>query len=286
MSDTNPTSTAVSESSEKHESTVAGISLPNAIVAGTVLLFLVIWETLAQIAFAELQIVFPSLVAIAGALVDLLMTGGFYYHLAVSAQEVAIAFVLAALIGIVGGTALGANEFLADAVEPIIYYFSTIPKIVIYPLFLVALGVGYESKVAMGFFSAIFPITVNTITGALSVRQELVKVARVYEASAYEAFKHVYLPSMITHIVNGLRLGIGVAIIGVLLGELAASQAGIGNQIKLFFSNLQTAKMYATLLIVFAISFGLNIGLLKLQAYLRKRGYGADASSENETIGF
>jgi NitT/TauT family transport system permease protein len=114
-----------------------------------------------------------------------------------------------------------------------------------------------------------------------------VKVARVYEASAYEKFKYIYLPSMITHIINGLRLGIGVAIIGVLLGELAASQAGIGNQVQIFFSNLQTGRMYAALLIVFAVSFALNISLLKLQQALWRRGYGSSESDESvETAGF
>jgi NitT/TauT family transport system permease protein len=281
-------SPAISQSDDgRTDSSVFGLPISTVIATGTVLAFLIAWEVLAQIAFARLQIVFPSLVTIASALATLLTTGGFYYHLAVSAQEVAISFVLAAVIGIVGGTALGANKFLADAVEPLIYYFSTIPKIVLYPLFLVALGVGYESKVAMGFFSAIFPIMVNTITGALSVRQNLVKVARVYEASAYEKFKYIYLPSMITHIINGLRLGIGVAIIGVLLGELAASQAGIGNQVQIFFSNLQTGRMYAALLIVFAVSFALNISLLKLQQALWRRGYGSSESDESvETAGF
>jgi NitT/TauT family transport system permease protein len=154
----------------------------------------------------------------------------------------------------------------------------------LYPLFLVALGVGFESKVAMGFFSAIFPITVNTITGTLNVRDDLVKVANVYDASFLEIFRWVYLPSTITHVVNGIRLGVGVAIIGVLLGELAASQAGVGNQVKFFFSNLNTAKMYAALIMVFAVSLAINLLLLRFQSFLAARGYGAGDS--DETIGF
>jgi ABC-type nitrate/sulfonate/bicarbonate transport system permease component len=224
------------------------------------------------------------MVTILGALVELLTSSDFYFHALVTTQEVAVSFVLAAVIGIVGGTLVGSNAFVAKAVEPVIYYFSTVPKIVLYPLFLVALGVGIESKVAIGFFSAIFPITVNTITGTLNVREEFVKVANVYDASFWEVFKFVYLPSTITHIVNGLRLGIGVAIIGVLLGELAASQAGIGNQVQFFFSNLNTAKMYAALIIIFSVSLGLNLALLRLQSYLAANGYGIGES--DDTVGF
>lgn len=269
---------------EPEDRTVLGIPLYNAIAVATVLSFLLFWEIMAQIAFAKLTIVFPSLATIGGALVGVLTTGEFYYHLAVTTQEVAVSFALAAVIGIAFGTAVGANEFVADAVEPLIYYFSTVPKIVLYPLFLVALGVGLESKIAMGFFSAIFPITVNTITGTLSVREDLLKVARVYDASPREIFENVYLPSTITHVVNGLRLGIGVAIIGVLLGELAASQAGLGNLVSFYFSNLQTAKMYSVLIFVFAASLGLNLGLLKLQEYLWEKGYGVGETGE--AVGF
>ena len=282
MNDAQSHRTEVSDTEQTH---VFGIPLHTAIAGGTVLSFLLLWEIIARLAFAQLKIVFPTLVQITAALVELLTTGEFYYHLAVTIQEVAISFVLAAIIGITVGTVLGSNEFLAEAVEPLIYYFSTIPKIVLYPLFLVALGVGFESKIAMGFFSAIFPITVNMITGARSVRENYVKVAQVYEATSREIFEHVYLPSTITHVINGLRLGIGVAIIGVLLGELAVSQAGLGNRIKFYFSNLQIEKMYAILLIIFGASFALNIGLLKLQQYLWAKGYGA-GESEGDAVGF
>lgn len=255
-------------------------SRSNALAVATVVAALLLWEVMAQVAFDRLTIVFPSLANIAGALAELLASTEFYDHLWVTAQEVAISFVLAALVGIVGGTILGSSRFLAEAVEPIIYYFSTVPKIVLYPLFIIALGAAsMDSKIAMGFFSAIFPITVNTMTGALSVRSDLAKVARVYRASPMQTFTKVYLPSTITNVVNGLRLGVGVAIIGVLLGELFASQAGIGNRVAFFFNNLQTDRMYATLIVVFAVALSLNLGLLKLQDALRRRGYGATGDS-------
>lgn len=253
---------------------------PNAIAAATVVAFLLLWEVIARFAFDRLEIVFPSLTRIAAALLGLLTSGPFYGHLWISTQEVAISFALAAVVGVVGGTILGSSRFLADAVEPVIYYFSTVPKIVLYPLFIIALGAAsMDSKIAMGFFSAIFPITVNSMTGALSVRSDHVKVARVFRASPWETFTKVYLPSTITHVVNGLRLGIGVAIIGVLLGELFASQAGIGNRVAFYFNNLQTDRMYATLIIIFVAALSLNLGLLKLQDALRRRGYGASDDS-------
>lgn len=263
---------------------IFGVPLHNGITIGTVLLFVVLWEIASQFAFARLELVFPSLAAIFGELYWLFASGEIYPHLIITAQQVGVAFVLAVIVGVGGGAALGTNEFVAKAVEPILYYFSSVPKIVLYPLFLVALGVGMESKIAMGFLSALFPITVNSIVGSLSVREDLIKVAKVNGASRWQVFKHVYLPSMVTHIVNGLRLGVGVAIISVVLAELFASQAGLGNIISFYFGNLMTARMYATLLVLFAAALVLNFGLLKVQDYLQKKGYGG--AEAGGTFGF
>lgn len=263
---------------------VFGLPLHNAIAVATVLLGLVLWEIAAQVAFDRLEIVFPSLLTIAAELYWLFASGEIYPHLSITAQQVGVAFLIAVVVGVGGGTLLGMNQFVAEAVEPILYYFSSIPKIVLYPLFLVALGIGLESKIAMGFLSALFPIAVNSIVGSLSVREDLIRVAKVNGATRYQVFKHVYLPSMVTHIVNGLRLGIGVSIISVVLAELFASQAGMGNLINFYFSNLLTARMYAAMLVLFVAALVLNLSLLRVQDYLNRNGYGdADAGS---TFGF
>ncbi len=263
---------------------VLGVPIHTAIAVGTVLLGVVLWEVASRVAFDRLEIVFPSLVSIAAELYWLFASGEIYPHLSITAQQVGVAFAIAVVVGVGGGTLLGMNEFVAEAVEPILYYFSSIPKIVLYPLFLVALGIGIESKMAMGFLSALFPITVNSIVGSLSVREDLVRVAKVNSASRLQVLKHVYLPSMVTHVVNGLRLGVGVSIISVVLAELFASRAGLGNLIGFYFSNLMTARMYATLLVLFAAALVLNLSLLRVQDYLTQKGYGdADAGS---TFGF
>jgi NitT/TauT family transport system permease protein len=263
---------------------VLGVPIHTAIAVGTVLLGVVLWEVASRFAFDRLEIVFPSLVSIAAELYWLFASGEIYPHLSITGQQVGVAFAIAVVVGVGGGTLLGMNEFVAEAVEPILYYFSSIPKIVLYPLFLVALGIGIESKMAMGFLSALFPITVNSIVGSLSVREDLVRVAKVNSASRLQVLKHVYLPSMVTHVVNGLRLGVGVSIISVVLAELFASRAGLGNLIGFYFSNLMTARMYATLLVLFAAALVLNLSLLRVQDYLVRRGYG-DADS-GSTFGF
>lgn len=255
-----------------------GISVPKQLVIGTMIAFVLAWEITARFGFEQLDLVFPSVVSIVTELYLLFATGDILPHLSITAQAVGTAFVIATVVGVIGGTLIGTNKFLADAIEPILYYFSSVPKIVLYPLFLVALGIGLESKIAMGILSALFPITVNSIIGSLSIREDLVKVANIHQASRWETFRSVYLPSMITHIINGLRLGIGVAIISVVLAEDFASQAGLGNQVQFYFSNLYMERMYAVLIILFGGALTVNLSLLWVQNWLAAKGYGESDS--------
>lgn len=246
------------------------------------------WEVLSRVGYSNLSLIFPTLPTIIGQLAWLFTDGIIYYHFAVTLQEVLIAFVLAAVIGVGLGTALGTNEFVAQGVEPVIYYISTVPKLLLYPLIILILGLGVESKIAMGFLSAIFPITVNTLTGALNVRENLIKVPRVYGASSWKIFKTVYAPSMVTHIINGFRIGGGVAIIGVILGEhYASSTGGLGVIVLRFFTELNLARMYAVLIVIFVFSYSVNRGLLAVQRYLANQGYGTGVGrNDGEDFGF
>jgi len=256
----------------------------NAVTVGTLLLAVIIYEVIARFGFPGLDIIFPSVIEVAEEFVWLFQSQTVYPHFVVTMQTVLIASTLAAVVGIIGGLSLGANKFAADAVEPLLYYFSSLPKITLYPLFLVALGVGIESRVVAGFLSALFPITVNCITGALSVKEQLVRVGEIYRVSRWQLLKFVYIPSTITHIINGLRLGVAGSLLTIVLAELFASQGGLGNRVGFFFSNLQTARMYATILFLFVLSLIINFGFLYLQQYLARRGYGVEESGADDSV--
>lgn len=274
--------------SEPGADRVLGMQRHNALGLAVLVVVLGCWELLAEVGFSDLSIVFPPLQEIGAQFVWLFTDGIIYYHLAVTLQEVLVAFLLAALVGVPLGTVLGANEFLAQGVEPVIYYISTIPKLLLYPLLILLLGLGVESKIAMGFLSAIFPIVVNTITGALAVRENLVRVPKSYGASRWTIYRTVYVPSMVTHIINGFRIGAGVAVIGVILGEHYASKTGgLGAIVLRFFTQLNLARMYAVLVVIFLFSFAVNRGLLALQHDLSRRGYGTGRErGEDEGFGF
>lgn len=242
------------------------------IILGTVLGALLVWELL-SLYFSNLDFIFVPIQNIVSELVSLPFSSDFRPSFMTTVKEIAAAVVLAVIIGVPFGVLLGRNEFVAKAVEPLVFYFSSVPKIVIYPVLLIIFGVGIESKIAKGFISALFPIFVNTITGVQGISEPHVNVARMYQASLPQRLLKVYLPSTITPVINGIRLGASVAVISVILGELFASQQGLGNLAQFYFRNTQMAKMYTIILIIFIMSLLINLTLMAVQRYLARKGY-------------
>jgi NitT/TauT family transport system permease protein len=202
--------------------------------------------------------VVPSLGAIGGALARLIMDGDFYGHLATSGLEIALALIIGGLSGLVVGLALGANRLLGKAFEPYLYYLGPTPKIIFFPVMFMWFGVGPGSKIAMGVISCFFPIALSTAAGMRQIDRVLIRVGRSFRAAGWQMVSKIYLPAMRAPIVNGIRLGLGVAVIGTLLAETKLSNRGIGFLVINSYSTFDMPRMYALLIVVFAIAIGVN----------------------------
>ena len=254
-----------------------GVIKDNGIALARLLLLVVsiaVWQFASYTLGGKFAGIFVPLETILETTYLLLASGELVPHIIVTGKEVFWAFVIAFALGLIIGTVLGANQYLASAIEPIIYYISTVPKIVYYPLLIMLFGVGPGSKIAKGVMSAFFPIVILVTAGALNVNSVHVQVGRLYRASPLEQLQKVYLPSMISYVINALRLGMGAAIVSVTLAEIFVSKAGLGNRIAFYFGQFALAKMYAILLLIFVVAFALNMALLGLQNYLAANGYG------------
>ena len=173
-------------------------------------------------------------------------------------SEVATALVIGGLAGLAVGLALGANPFLAQAFERFLYYLGPTPKIVFFPVMIMWFGVGAESKIAMGTLSCFFPVVLSAAAGMRQIDDVLIRVGRSFRLNTWQMVTKIYLPAMREPIVNGIRLGMGVALIGTLLAETKLSNKGIGFMIIDAYNTFDMPRMYAVLLVLFVIAIGAN----------------------------
>jgi ABC-type nitrate/sulfonate/bicarbonate transport system permease component len=240
---------------------------------------LVIWEAVAASGLL-LRDVVPSITVIGHAVFDLLthadlkwpvdvgiggvrfthefLVPSFYWHLYVTIAEVAAAMVIGGLSGLIAGLLLGGNPFLGAAFERYLYYLGPTPKIVFFPVMIMWFGVGPESKVAMGTLSCFFPIALNVAAGMREIDSVLIRVGQSFRLSTSQMVRKIYLPAMREPIINGVRIGMGVALIGTLLAETKLSNKGIGFLIIDAYNTFDMPRMYAVLAMLFVIAIGAN----------------------------
>ncbi|MEA2977508.1 MAG: NitT/TauT family transport system permease protein [Alphaproteobacteria bacterium] len=234
-----------------------GFSPVTALRVAIILSLLALWEGVSASGWLYQDVV-PSLLKIGQALVKVLSNPDFYYHLGVTAGEIGVALAVGGLSGLLVGLLLGANRFLGKAFEPYLYYLGPTPKIIFFPVMIMWFGVGPASKVAMGAVSCFFPIALSAAAGVRQIDKVLIRVGQSFRAGPWQMVTKIYLPAMRHPIINGVRLGLGVALIGTLLAETKLSNRGIGFLIIQAYSIFDMPRMYATLIILFVVAIGAN----------------------------
>jgi ABC-type nitrate/sulfonate/bicarbonate transport system permease component len=182
----------------------------------------------------------------------------FYWHLYTTFYEIAVGMVFGGLSGLVVGIALGGSRLLRRAYEPMLYYLGPCPKIIFFPVMIMWFGVGPGSKVAMGAISCFFPVALNVAGGMREIDQVLIRVGKSFRANTWQMVTKIYLPAMRHPIINGIRLGLGVCLIGTLLAETKLSNRGIGFLVIQAYSLFNMPLMYALLIVLFVIAIGAN----------------------------
>ena len=221
------------------------------------LVLLGIWQGLALSGFFFRDVV-PPLQKIAYGLIALFGNGALYANLAVTGGELALALVIGGLAGLLVGLLLGGSELMSDTYESWLSYLGPTPKIILFPVMIMLFGVGSGSKVAMGAVSCFFPIAISVASGVRGVDPTLRRVGRSLQASAWQMFLKIELPAMTAPLVNGFRLGFGVAMIGVLLAETKLSNQGIGFMIINAYTRFDMPQMYALLIVTIGFAGFVN----------------------------
>lgn len=226
------------------------------------------WE-LAGVSGIFFSDVLPSSVRILQAMAELLVSREFYVHLGVTVFEVAGAFVIGTLTGMIAGLLLGVSRRAGDVFEPFIHYLAPTPKIVFLPILLVLFGVGVGSKIALGAISCFFPMALNIAAGVRQVSPVLLRVGKTFSLTRAQTVRMIYMPALVPPIATGLRIGLGVSVVGCLLAEYKLARAGMGFLAGQFSDKFAIAHMLAVLIFVFILA---ALGNALIERFVRLPG--------------
>ena len=224
----------------------------------TLVVLIICWELVARSGLLYEGVVPPTL-QVLSALWQELSTASLYQHLGITVAEILAGFVIATVSGVIVGIALGSRRFVSRVADPFLSSLATTPKIIFLPIVMLMFGIGPASKVAVGALSGFFPIALSTMAGALAVRPVLINVGKGFNLTRWQMMTRIYLPSLVGPVIRGMRLGLGVTIIGVLLGEIKLANSGLGFLAIEYYNSFRIAHMYSILLVIFALAIAINM---------------------------
>jgi NitT/TauT family transport system permease protein len=202
-------------------------------------------------------------------LLDGLQRGWMIPHLWTTLVEILGGYAWAVGIGLSLGFSLGASPLLLGAYEGPLLNLYAVPKVTLFPLFLAAFKLGIASKIAFGAFHGLFPVAIYTWTAMRTMNPVHLKVARALRLSPVDTFWRVVFPAVLPGIVTGLRLGFNLTLLGVVLGEMFASRAGMGFLLMSFGAAFDASRILAVILALFMIALIANALLLALERRVR-----------------
>ncbi len=220
------------------------------------LLALAAWEAWAR-AMNPLLYEPPSAVAPAlGRLLALESYPELPASLLLTLREIAVAYAMAIAAGLGCGFVLGLNRVAGRAYGPILGALYAVPAVVWYPSLMLFFGLGAASKIAFGFLLGFFPITLAVLAGIRQVIPHMIAVARAFGARPPVVFVKVMLPAMMFTLVGGLRTGLALTVIGVIVGEILGSREGMGTLINHAYGLFRTSDYVALVLVTLVLVVG------------------------------
>lgn len=228
----------------------------------SVILVLVLWEVAGRLLAKPLFL--PPFSSVMATFYRLLMTGELGTHVGISTARSLSGFALSALVGIPLGLLMGWYRLWEDFWTALVSLVYPIPKVGLIPLFILWLGIGDASKIAVIFSAAVFPLIINTYTGVKGVPRLLIWSALTFGANQREVLWKVVFPASLPHIFSGLRLAMGISWILLFAAEMIAAHTGLGHLILVAERMLDTDVVFAALILIAILGFLFDRMLLLL----------------------
>lgn len=230
---------------------------------------LLVWQALFEVA-GDVAITPPlRTFAFAG---SLLATSSFWSNTWGTMQAFLLALAISAVAGTGLGLLLGLRRFAGDVMEPVLASLYTIPKVTLYPVMLLVFGLGLSAKVAFGVIHGMIPIVLFTLGAVKNIPPVYLRAARALRLDGRATTLHILVPAVLPEMFSGLRVGFSLTMLGVLIGEMFASQRGLGFLIINGISQHHVRMTTAVTLLIVVFAIAANTLLLALD---RKLHHGA-----------
>ena len=223
------------------------------------------WEVLGR-QVDPLFMSFPSAIAVSAA--RLIATGELMVALASSLQSLILAFVIASFAGISLGLLIGRYRTVEAATDWLVNALYATPLVAIIPLVILWFGLGNGAKLFIVTILAVFPILINTIAGVRNVPPQFIELGNSFAANEREIFAKIILPSALPYMMTGLRLGIGRAIIGMVVAEFFTAITGLGALIVKYGNQYDTATMFVPIFVLMLLGVTLSIAVRRAEQWI------------------
>lgn len=234
------------------------------------LLFLAIWELSANFNLID-SFFFSSPSRVIQCIISMVKDFSIFKHLGITLVETIVSFSLVILIGLLVATLLWFSKSASEILEPYLVVLNSLPKSALAPLFIVWLGTGMKTIIVAGISVAIFGCVISLYTGFRQVDPEKEKLIYTLGGRKNDVFTKVVFPYSIPTIISTMKVNIGLALVGVVIGEFLAARRGLGYLIIYGSQVFQLNLVITSIIILCIIAMGLYQGIQLLEHYYKKQ---------------
>ncbi len=216
------------------------------------LILLALWEAAGRAGMLN-PLYLPSPSQIGAALVELFSDGRIWPHLGATFTAALGGLVLGIVVGAVLGVAAALVRLMAELLEPMMTLLNAVPRVILAPLFVIWLGIGIASKIALSFILVAVLIFFTVFTGIRQVDRRMVERVITLGGDRWALVRHVYLPSVTAWILSNLKIAVGFAFTGALVGEFVAATHGLGYLLSFAQSTYNAALMFALIFLILVV---------------------------------
>ena len=227
---------------------------------------LVTWELLSRFVVPPQFLPPPS--AVARAFWTTTQSGELPRQLWQTGSVLALGFGLAIVSGMAVGIAMGMFPTLRRVLDPYVNAFYAMPTVALVPLVIIWLGLGFEAKVFLTWLVAVFPVIINAQVGVANVSPGFIETARAFGCNRWQVFRRVILHAAVLFFIAGIRLGLGRALVGVVVAEMFSALAGLGYMVVFYGNTFRTAELFVPIVVLAVLSIAITNVIYRLERWM------------------